>query len=99
MGDWEFAVWERPKLVVNDFIYIRDSQLVIYTVERSHSVFVRNLNDNKIIGILPGHSCVPVIAFVPEKYLLFTGDQTTIKIWKLYEDLIGKYDMNPPWTI
>lgn len=46
-----------------------------------------------------GHTGTPVLYFVQEGYVLVTGDLGTIRVWRLYEDLVKKYDENPPWEI
>lgn len=45
-----------------------------------------------VIAILKGHNCPPSIYFIPERYILITGDNDSIRIWRIYEDLINKYD-------
>lgn len=58
---------------------------------------MKNVNDGNVIAVMGGHNCTPSIHFVQESYVLMTGDNDTIRIWRLYEDLIKKYDENPPW--
>lgn len=57
---------------------------MIYTIELDENVYIKNLKDNKIIGILSGHSCAPSIYFVEESYMLVTGDSTDVRVWRIY---------------
>lgn len=92
MAEWKYQIWERPRMIIKDFIYIADCSLLIYTVETDANVYIKNMNDNLIVAILSGHSNSPSIFFIPESYMLITGDADAIRIWRIYEDLIKKYD-------
>ena len=85
-------------MVVRDFIYISDSFLLIYTIEGSKNVFALNVLDNTIFAIFSSCTSTPIITFIPERYLLLAGDHQLINVYRIYEDLIFKFDLNPPWA-
>lgn len=74
MKSWKYKIWERPRLVIRDFLFVADSNILIYTIEQDENVYIKNMRDNLIIAVLCGHSCAPSIYFVDEGYLLITGD-------------------------
>ena len=97
MYEWNLAIWQKPHIMIRDFLYVEDSDLLFYVLEGYNSVFVKNFVDGQLVGILPNHDCTPCIEFIAERYVLVSGDSSKIRIWRIYEDLIGKFDELPPW--
>ena len=65
MSAWKYRVWERPQLIVRDFINVADSNLLIYTLQTDSNVYIKNIDDDLIIAILKGHNCAPSLYFIP----------------------------------
>jgi hypothetical protein len=97
MSNWHYKLWERPKLVVKDFICIADANLLVYTLDANPTVYIKNMTDSHIVAVLAGHNYSPIISFIEDSYMIITGDLGTIRFWRIYHDLIHKYDQHPPW--
>jgi hypothetical protein len=97
MAAWNYKLWERPKLVLKDFICIADANLLVYTLEANENVYIKNMDDSRIVAVLTGHNDSPAISFIEESYTVITGDMGTLRFWRIYHDLINKYDQHPPW--
>ncbi len=64
MAGWKYKIWERPKLIVKDFIYVADANIIIYTIEDNQNIYIKNIHDNLIIAVLSGHNAAPSIYFI-----------------------------------
>lgn len=81
---WKYKIWESPCLIIRDFLDIEDCGLLVYTIEGHNSVFIKNIEDNRVVATVSGHNCTPSIFFIHESYTLLTGDSGTIRMWRLY---------------
>lgn len=97
MKAWKYDIWELPYFILRDFVYIEDCGLLIYTIEGHEQVYVKNVADGNVLAVMSGHNCTPSIYFTQESYVLMTGDVGTVRVWRIYEDLVNKYDEYPPW--
>ena len=87
-------------MVIRDYVYVSGygaEGVVMYVVEGYEEVFVKNVEDGRVVCVLRGHGVVPVIYWVEEAGVLVTGGLGDLRIWRIYQDLIGKFDEFPPW--
>ena len=61
MLNWKYAIWERPHILIRDFLYVEDSSLLFYVIEGQNCVYAKNFTDNKLISVLPDHDTTPCI--------------------------------------
>jgi hypothetical protein len=96
--EWKYRLWEKPRLIVRDFIIVEKFGLIVYTIDDDLRIFVRTISkDSRIVAILQGHQAVPSIALAEDQLVLVSGDSSRVKLstvdlhlWRLHEDVILK---------
>jgi hypothetical protein len=59
-----YKIWEKPYLVLRDYVVVEDCGLILYTIEGDFNVWVKNINDGVVVANLGGHNCTPTIHFI-----------------------------------
>jgi hypothetical protein len=90
-------IWEKPRLIVRDFLLVEKFDLLVYTLDDDKKIYVKNITNNRIIAKLEAHHSVPCICIAEDQLILVSGDsfktpQNTIDLhsWRLYDDVVQK---------
>lgn len=99
VANWNYRIWEAPHLVIQDYCFDCELNIIFYTIEGLGEIFAKNVADGRIIAIFKHHRSVPTIHYVTSKMILFSAEAekthkapVSLCIWRINDDLLEQCD-------
>jgi hypothetical protein len=101
---WPYSLTQKPYFLLNDYFYLKQHDLLVYTINGSSNIYIRIFSTGQLIAQLIGHANTPIIYLINSGLILISGDSKKlpgetidISVWNLQRDLIDRFSQRPPW--
>jgi hypothetical protein len=101
---WPYSLTQKPYFLINDYFYLKQYNLLIYTINGSYSIYIRSFSTGQLIAELTGHKNTPIIYLLSSGLILISADSKKVQgesidifVWNLQRDLIDRFSQRPPW--